>query len=369
MALSKIKEELSGFDWHDLKNAEAIGNWPPVVKAAVQLALLLLSVALGDQVIVGGLRDELNVLVDEGSMLRQELEQKLRSAADIPAQRTAALSNEKDLARFMRQLPEGRQIPDLLESITAVGHASRLTFSSVDLAEEQVKAFYIEQSVRMEVLGTYHDFAGFISGVAALQPLVTLHDFSIERQHNELLHISFELQIYHQHGGLDGIQHSSSGKPSPVSLLSIDSSKAPVVTSSGVRYGGASLRSPFDEMSVAASAEAPPVMMDSSLVPDASRPAQPLERFTLATLHMVGSIARGPVTQALIRDDSGMVHRVAVGQYMGHDYGRVQRITARKIELMEVVRSGDGWSQRPRTLLLQQQLCRQVCGAGEEGDR
>lgn len=116
-------------------------------------------------------------------------------------------------------------------------------------------------------------------------------------------------------------------------------------------YSAASLRSPFDLPSVAredGEAETP-----DNVEPDPDREREPLEEFALGNLEMVGMLTRGNETVALVRDETGQVHRVGEGNYMGRNHGQVEEVMADRIELTEIVPSGDGgWIERPRTVSL-----------------
>lgn len=113
------------------------------------------------------------------------------------------------------------------------------------------------------------------------------------------------------------------------------------------QYRSAALPSPF-EPSVA------------GLVAAADgRERQPLEQFRLAQLRMVGTLATGGMEHALVADPSGTIHRVAVGDYLGADNGRITAISRQAIALRETVRDGPGgqgegvaWTSRTRTLAL-----------------
>ncbi|HYW92511.1 MAG TPA: pilus assembly protein PilP [Gammaproteobacteria bacterium] len=89
--------------------------------------------------------------------------------------------------------------------------------------------------------------------------------------------------------------------------------------------------------------------------PDRNRPPQPLEKFPLDALHMVGTIQVAGVTWALVQDSNGTVHRVKKGDYMGQNYGKIVAITASKISLIEKVPDGvGGWKDRKASVALSQ---------------
>ena len=117
-------------------------------------------------------------------------------------------------------------------------------------------------------------------------------------------------------------------------------------------YSAAGLRSPFEapvDISAALRAQT-----QSDVQPDENRPREALESFNLSNLRMVGSLARGNTTWALIRDENGEVHDVMAGNYMGRNHGRIVSVTPTQIDLIEIVPSGDGgWIERPQTISLQ----------------
>ncbi len=90
--------------------------------------------------------------------------------------------------------------------------------------------------------------------------------------------------------------------------------------------------------------------------PDAARPKQPLEMFPLDALKMVGTIGTGPDTQALIKDPTGVIHRVVVGNYMGQSDGRITKVTPDKVDLTELVPNGNGgWMERKAEIAMSEQ--------------
>lgn len=118
-------------------------------------------------------------------------------------------------------------------------------------------------------------------------------------------------------------------------------------------YSAASLRSPFELPRIASrdGDGQPP----DPVQPDLDRPRQPLEQFSINTLEMVGMLRQEARLMALIRDETGQVHRVTRGDYMGRNHGQVDSITANRVELTEIVPAGDGgWVERPRTVELSQ---------------
>lgn len=90
--------------------------------------------------------------------------------------------------------------------------------------------------------------------------------------------------------------------------------------------------------------------------PDRDRPRQPLEKFALDSMKMVGTIGAGNHIVALIQDPGKKIHRVRVNQYMGQNYGRVTGIDEGQINLVELVANGNGgWMERKASIALSTQ--------------
>lgn len=121
----------------------------------------------------------------------------------------------------------------------------------------------------------------------------------------------------------------------------------------GFIYGAASSRSPFDIPLVIVSEGG--VVLSQDVEPDLDRILAILENQSLSELTMVGRISSTiGVYEALIEDGFGEIHRVGVGDYMGRNYGRIERISNSQLNMIEIVPSGSGgWVERPQTLTLQ----------------
>lgn len=116
-------------------------------------------------------------------------------------------------------------------------------------------------------------------------------------------------------------------------------------------YSAASLRGPFDIPVDAATALRN--QLNSEVKPDETRPKEYLESFAIGALTMVGTLSRSGQTWALVRDETTNINRVAVGNYVGRNYGRIVAISETQIDVMEIVPTGDGgWLERPASIAL-----------------
>lgn len=179
MALPGKFSELKSFDWGNLADVDTIGVWPGPVKFIIAAMVLSICLGAGFWFDVKDLQTTLQSHKADEIRLNAEFEQKAFLAANLEEYKEQVLEMETAFAELLRQLPSRTEVPDLVDDITARGLGSGLAFSYIELAAEAPQDFYVEQPIQVEVLGNYHDFASFVSGVASLPRIVTLHDFEI----------------------------------------------------------------------------------------------------------------------------------------------------------------------------------------------
>jgi type IV pilus assembly protein PilO len=114
--------------------------------------------------------------------LRQEYENKSYQAANLDAYRSQKQEMEETFGALLRQLPSDTEVPGLLDDITRTALDHELTIESIDLQKERTTEFYVELPIDIVVEGDYHKIGSFVSGVASLSRIVTLHDFKIAPQ-------------------------------------------------------------------------------------------------------------------------------------------------------------------------------------------
>ena len=117
-------------------------------------------------------------------------------------------------------------------------------------------------------------------------------------------------------------------------------------------YSATRLRSPFDRPIEVR--EITQLQAISAVKPDESRAREFLEQYTFDSLSMVGTLERGPSNWALIKDPTGGIHRVQVGNFLGRNHGKIVEMTETYLAVVEIVSDGtsDGWVERPRTIEL-----------------
>lgn len=163
-----------------------IGDWPVVAKAI--LVLFLCVVLAGgwywfvslDQI------DSLSRSEAQETELRTSFEAKQRLAANLEIHREQLTQIEESLTDLLRQLPGSAEIAALLVDVSQTGLAAGLEFDLFRPAGEVSKSFYAELPIQVEVTGAYHELGRFVSGLAALPRIVTVHDVAISSLDKEV---------------------------------------------------------------------------------------------------------------------------------------------------------------------------------------
>jgi type IV pilus assembly protein PilO len=111
--------------------------------------------------------------------LKSQFENKQQRAANLDAYKAQLGEMERSFGAMLRQLPGKTEVPNLLVDISQTGLAAGLQEKLFQPAGEQSKGFYAELPIKIRLVGSYHEFGTFVSGIAALPRIVTLHDIQI----------------------------------------------------------------------------------------------------------------------------------------------------------------------------------------------
>jgi type IV pilus assembly protein PilO len=169
---------LREFDINDL-DFDNVGSWPYPIKLFIWVLVLAAVVAGGYYYHVKDLQLTLANEEKREEQLKKEYEKKAFQAANLDAYRKQLAEMEETFGALVSQLPSDTEVPGLLEDITNKGLLNGLNIRSIDLQAERAKEFYIELPISIVASGSYHDLGAFVSGLASLPRIVTLHDFSI----------------------------------------------------------------------------------------------------------------------------------------------------------------------------------------------
>ena len=179
MAWQEWLDEVKQFDFNDL-NEGNIGAWPVLVRAALWAIAFAVVLTAGYFYVVADLRKELAAAEAKEVKLKNEFEKKAFKAAKLEPLKKQMAEMEESFGILLGQLPADTEVPGLLEDMTEKAIDNGLEISSIKLQPERAQEFYIELPIAIEVEGTYHDLAAFVSGIASLPRIVTLHDYKIK---------------------------------------------------------------------------------------------------------------------------------------------------------------------------------------------
>ena len=184
--------ELNEIDLNDL-DLENVGSWPAAARAIVAVMLFVLIVVLGYYYHIANLSDRLDASERKELELRREFERKAFEAQNLDAYKVQLKKMRDSFGALVSQLPSDTEVPGLLEDISSKGELNGLTIESIDLLDEVREEFYVELPIAIEATGSYHDLGAFISGMAGLPRIVTLHDFDIEMSDADSSNLSMEI--------------------------------------------------------------------------------------------------------------------------------------------------------------------------------
>jgi len=205
MAVADTLKSLNEFDLGDL-DFDNLGSWPLAIKILTSLLLFGLLVVGGYYYHIEGLQLQLEGKEKEESDLRRDFERKAFEAANLEAYKLQMVEMEESFGALVSQLPSDTEVPGLLEDITDKGELNGLAISTIDLLAEVPQEFYIELPISIVAVGSYHDLGAFISGMAGLPRIVTLHDFTIKAPgtNTNQLQMNITAKTYRYREGLAG---------------------------------------------------------------------------------------------------------------------------------------------------------------------
>jgi type IV pilus assembly protein PilO len=186
-----VLEELRSLDPQDP------GRWPFPIRIGVVVGwFVVLAVGLIYFVVWSSKQPDLERAQGEEHTLRDEFTAKHAKAVNLEVYKGQLKDIERSFGALLRQLPGKTEVPNLLVDISQTGLAAGLEEKMFQPAAEQKKDFYAEQPFKMRLIGSYHQFGEFVSGIAALPRIVTLHDIEIKPVNGnskDLDHLQLEL--------------------------------------------------------------------------------------------------------------------------------------------------------------------------------
>lgn len=167
---------LSNINW-ELEHA---GTWPAPVKLVIILVVCVLVAGVDYYLMTQDQLTQLNNEQAKEQDLKNSFEAKQRKAVNLEEYKQQLDEIEKSFGDLLRQLPDKTQVPDLLVDVSQTGLASGLEFEMFKPGAEIPKEFYAELPIDIRVIGNYMEFGTFISGLASLPRIVTIHNVKIQ---------------------------------------------------------------------------------------------------------------------------------------------------------------------------------------------
>ncbi len=169
-------------NWEEIQHhlePENIGTAPTSIKVSVFAFLFIAIIAAGIYFDTRNQLQELERHERKEVELKQEFATKAEQAAKLDLYKEQLAEMEASFGALLRQLPETTEVESLLVDVSQTGLASGLEVKKFQPSAEEKKGFYAELPIALEVSGTYHQLANFISGIAALPRIVTIHDMKL----------------------------------------------------------------------------------------------------------------------------------------------------------------------------------------------
>ncbi|HPO24199.1 MAG TPA: type 4a pilus biogenesis protein PilO [Arenimonas sp.] len=174
--MSKKKFELSSLDINNT------GVWPYPAKVAACLLIGVVILFLAWWVMISSRQDTLKSLEAQESALKTTLTEKQGQAANLEPLKLQLVQMEQMLKQMLRQLPSKNEMPDLIVDISQTALATGINNELFEPQPETKREFYAEKPINLRMVGTYHQFGAFVSGVASLPRVVimTMHNISLK---------------------------------------------------------------------------------------------------------------------------------------------------------------------------------------------
>jgi type IV pilus assembly protein PilO len=170
-------EDINSLDINDIKH---IGTAPPIIKGFLIVLLCVIVAAAGYFLVTTPKLEELKKVEKEELNLKSVFDEKAAKAANLDAYKQQLDEMRQSFGALLRQLPNKTEIETLLTDISQTGISSGLEIELFKPEGLIPKDFYAEYPIKLRVTGRYHQFAQFVSGVAALPRIVTLQNIEIE---------------------------------------------------------------------------------------------------------------------------------------------------------------------------------------------
>lgn len=197
-----LLEQIQGLDINDI-DWQNMGSWPLVGKVAFCVIIVIAAAVLAYIGLVQGQLSALDSLERKEQQLKRDFEAKAFRVANLEEYKSQMVEMEASFGSLLKQLPKDTEVPGLIDDISAAALNAGLDLKQIDPADMKKTEFYKELPINIEVSGGYHEMGAFVSGVASLPRIVTLHDFNIVKTKGQD-RLSMEIQAKTYQYDVDG---------------------------------------------------------------------------------------------------------------------------------------------------------------------
>ncbi len=173
MSFAEFKQSFNSLDSNNY------GSWPWVVKATLIVGMLLLVAFITYMIPVKEKISQIEAAEREEESLLQAYREKESKARHLDEYKNQIAQMEVEFNSLLEQLPKETRVSELVKGINMTGLGSGIRFKKITVKPELQQEYFIEQPIEIEANGGYHQFGEFISGLASLARIITLHDFTV----------------------------------------------------------------------------------------------------------------------------------------------------------------------------------------------
>ncbi|OPX54497.1 type IV pilus assembly protein PilO [Oceanospirillum multiglobuliferum] len=193
--LKAIQVYLAQVDLNDI-DFKSAGSWPLAGRISASILVFVIALILGYFLYLSPLQSELKQLRKQEPELIQTFEIKAFQGANLAAYQEQMRKISSQIEALATQLPNNSQVPELIEKIGEQAQVNRVDIRSLKLLPEEDYPLYLAQPMQLDVVGNFHNISLFIAGIIGLERIVTLHEFSITPD-QEQLKLSVRAKAYH----------------------------------------------------------------------------------------------------------------------------------------------------------------------------
>jgi type IV pilus assembly protein PilO len=188
--VKELLQQLRGLDPRDP------GRWPLAARAgAAGFCFLVVAIICCYTLVWNSQQPVLEQYQNEEAALRSEMTDKHSKATNLSVYRQQLADIEKSFGALLRQLPSKTEVDNLLVDISQTGLAAGLEEKLIQPLPEVKQDFYAERPIKIRLSGGFHQLGSFVSGIAALGRIVTLHDVEITQAANSTVYDNLQLEM------------------------------------------------------------------------------------------------------------------------------------------------------------------------------